>query len=69
MGAMNAAALFAVLLFASALLLIFGSLYMGALASHRRGELGADGLRLLRLALLGHLTLYALLAVTAFLTG
>ena len=65
---MNVAALLAVLAFAGALLAIFGVLYVGAVRSYQRGELGGDGVRILRWALLGQLCIFALLAVTAFLT-
>jgi hypothetical protein len=65
---LNVGALIAVAVFAGVLLAIFGALYVSASRSHARGELGTDGLRILRWAFLGHLTLYALLAVTAFIT-
>ena len=65
---MNVGALVAVVVFAGALLAIFGALYREASRSHARGEMGIDGLRILRWALLGHVALYVLLAVTAFLT-
>ncbi len=65
---MNAFALAAVLILATALLAIFGSLYMVAWRSYKRGELGMDGIRILRWALLGQVVLYALLGITAFLT-
>ena len=65
---MNASALVAVVIFAGALLMIFGALYAGALRSYKRGELDVTGMRLLRWALLGHIAIYFLLAVTAFLT-
>ncbi len=65
---MNVAALLAVLVFAGALLAIFGVLYAGAVRSYQRGELGYDGVQILRWALLGQLCIFALLAITAFLT-
>jgi hypothetical protein len=65
---MNLSALIAVLIFAGALLAIFGSLYIGALRSYKKGELNIEGVRILRWALLGHLTLYVLLGITPFLT-
>ena len=65
---MNVGALVAVVVFAGALLAIFGALYREASRSHARGEMGIDGVRILRWALLGHVALYVLLAVTAFLT-
>lgn len=61
---MNTSALIAVVILATALLLIFGSLYRGAV---RSGEVDSGGLRILRWALLGQITLYILLAMTAFL--
>ena len=65
---MNTPALVAVIVLAAALLAIFGSLYMIAWRSYKRGELSMEGIRLLRWALLGHMVLYALLGITAFLT-
>ncbi len=64
---MNVTALLAVAAFALALLAIFGTLYVGAVRSHRRGDLGIEGIRILRWAIAGQLVIYALLAVTAFL--
>jgi hypothetical protein len=64
---LNFDALVAVGVFAAVLLSIFGALYASAVKSHKRGEMGIEGVRLLRWALLGHVTLYAVLAVTAFL--
>ncbi len=64
---MNVPALIAVAIIAGGFLVIFGRLYRGAVRSHRAGELGADGVRVLRLALVGQLALYVLLALTAFL--
>ena len=65
---MNDSALIAVGVLAGALLSIFGALYIVALRSHRRGEMDIEGIRILRWALMGHITLYILLAITAFLT-
>lgn len=65
---MNLSALIAVAVFAGVLLVMFGALYIGASRSQARGEIGPEGTRLLRWALLGHLTLYILLGITAFLT-
>ncbi len=65
---MNLSALIAVVVFAGVLLVIFGALYIGASRSQARGEIGPEGTRLLRWALLGQITLYLLLAITAFLT-
>jgi hypothetical protein len=65
---MNLAAVLAVLAFAGVMLAIFGAFYAGAARSYRRGELDFEGIRILRWALLGHITIYLLLAVTAFLT-
>jgi hypothetical protein len=64
----NPEALVAVLAFAGVMLAIFGALYVGAARSYRQGELDFEGIRVLRWALLGQLAIYALLAVTAFLT-
>jgi hypothetical protein len=64
----NLAALLAVLAFAGVMLAIFGALYAGAVRSYRRGELDFEGIRILRWALLGLISIYVLLAVTAFLT-
>ncbi len=65
---MNLNALFAVFLFAGALLMVFEFLYRGAARSHARGELGYEGIQLLRWALLGQLVIFAILGITAFLT-
>lgn len=65
---MNLSALIAIALFAGALLLVFGLLYRMAAQSHARGELDYEGIRILRWALLGQLVIFAILAVTAFLT-
>ncbi|MDG6901652.1 MAG: hypothetical protein JRM80_06790 [Nitrososphaerota archaeon] len=65
---MNLGALVAVVAFAGALLLVFGLLYRMAAKSHARGELDAEGIVLLRWALLGQLVIFAILAITAFLT-
>ncbi|HEY5519612.1 MAG TPA: hypothetical protein VIK08_03060 [Candidatus Limnocylindrales bacterium] len=65
---MNVQALLAIFIFAGALLAIFGALYVGAVRAYRRGELDIEGIRILRWALLGHIAIYVLLAVTAFLT-
>lgn len=64
---MNVAALIAVGVFTVVLLSIFGALYISAAKSHKRGEMGVEGVRLLRWAVLGQLALYAILAVTALL--
>jgi len=63
----NVAALVAVLAFAGVMLAIFGALYVGAARSYGRGELDFEGIRILRWALLGLISIYVLLAVTAFL--
>lgn len=65
---LNIAALIAVIILAGALLAIFGALYLGAYRSYSRGEIDVEGVRILRWAIAGHITLYALLAITAFLT-
>ena len=54
---MNISALVAVSIFAGALLIIFGVLYLGALKSYKRGELDFQGIRILRWALLGHIAI------------
>jgi hypothetical protein len=64
----NLGALIAVIVFAGVLLAIFGILYLGAWRSYARGELDIQGIRVLRWALLGHIAIYILLAITAFLT-
>jgi len=65
---MNLSALVAVVLFAGALLFVFGLLYRMALRSHAKGELGQEGIDILRWALLGQLAIFVVLAITAFLT-
>ncbi|HUI23175.1 MAG TPA: hypothetical protein VLY82_02145 [Nitrososphaerales archaeon] len=65
---MNTSALVAVALFAGALLLVFGLLYRIALKSYAKGELGADGIGILRWALVGQLAILTVLAMTAFFT-
>ncbi len=65
---MNLGALAAIAAFAGALLAVFGILYRMAAASRRRGELDEEGMRILRWALLGQLVIFAILAITAFLT-
>jgi len=65
---MNVPALIAVVILAIALLAISGSLYMVASRAHRKGELDASGLMILRWGIVGHIVLYLLLAITAFLT-
>jgi hypothetical protein len=62
----NGPALVAVIVLAAAFLAIFGSLYLGAVRSHERGELDYAGVRILRLAVLGQLAIYVVLAITAF---
>jgi hypothetical protein len=62
---MNGTALVAIAVLAGAFLAIFGSLYLGALRSHRRGELDEAGVRILRWAVLGQLCIYVVLALTA----
>ena len=65
---MNSIALIAVVVLACALLSIFGALYIVASRSYKRGELGIEGIKLLRWALLGQMVLYIILGITAFLT-
>jgi len=64
---MNLGALLAVGVFAALLLAVFGAVYVGANRSYKRGELEARGMRILRLALLGHLTIFVILGITALL--
>jgi hypothetical protein len=64
----NVAALLAALAFAGLMLAIFGTLYRGAVRSYQQGELDVEGIRILRWGLVGHIAIYVLLAVTAFLT-
>lgn len=65
---MNGPALLAVVILAGVFLAIFGSLYLGAVRSYGRGELDHAGVRILRLAVLGQLVIYVVLAITAFFT-
>jgi hypothetical protein len=65
----NRAALLATVAFAGVLLAIVGWLYVGAVRAHERGDLDIRGVQLLRWAIVGHLTLYVLIGVTAFLTN
>jgi hypothetical protein len=65
---MNLSALIAIVVFAGALLFVFGLLYRLALRSYTRGELGPEGIQILRWALVGQLAIFAVLAITAFLT-
>ncbi|MEM0117730.1 MAG: hypothetical protein QXV32_04730 [Conexivisphaerales archaeon] len=65
---MNVGALIAILVFFAALLGIFGGIYYSASKSEKRGELSVEGTRLLRIAFLGHVTIFILLMITAFLT-
>jgi hypothetical protein len=53
--------------FAVALLSIFGAVYYEASKSRARGELGKEGITILRWALAGQLTLFLILGITAFL--
>jgi hypothetical protein len=62
---LNTSALIAVIVFAAVFLSIVGALYLGAVKSHARGEMGRDGIVILRWAILGSLVIYALLALTA----
>ena len=64
---MNEAAAIAIGIFAAVLLSIVGTLYLGAVKSHVRGEMGIEGMVILRWAILGFLVLYGLLALSAFL--
>jgi uncharacterized membrane protein YuzA (DUF378 family) len=64
---LNEIALIFVGLFALVVLSIFGAIYSGASNSYSRGELGLEGIRILRWALVGFAGIYALLALSAFL--
>lgn len=55
-------------LIAAALLSIFGAVYSETSRSHKRGEMNADGLGILRWARLGYIILFILLAITAILS-
>ncbi|MEM3852103.1 MAG: hypothetical protein QXP70_03790 [Methanomassiliicoccales archaeon] len=59
-------ALIAVILFAAVFLSIYASIYVGASKSYKRGEIDGKGIRILRLGLVGHVVIFASLAVTAF---
>jgi hypothetical protein len=48
--------------------LVFGLLYRLALKSYAKGELGPEGIGILRWALIGQLAIFAVLALTAFFT-
>jgi hypothetical protein len=63
----NVGALVAVVVFAGLLLAVFGAVYVGALRSYRRGELDPKGIRILRWALLGHVTIFIILGIAALL--
>jgi hypothetical protein len=64
---LNISALIAVVIFAAVLLAVFGAVYVGALRSYRRGELESKGIRILRWALLGHVIIFVILGIAAFL--
>jgi hypothetical protein len=64
----NLAALLAIFAFAGLMLAIFGTLYRGAVRSYQQGELDFEGIRILRWGMLGQIAIYAILAITAFLT-
>jgi hypothetical protein len=63
----NVPALLATAGFAILTIGIFGAIYLGAARSVRAGELDEGTTRVLRWALAGHVVIYALLAITAFL--
>jgi hypothetical protein len=65
---LNTYALLSVLFFAVAFLGVYLSVYYNAFKSYKRGELEERGVRILRLGLYGHLVIFAILGVTAFLT-
>ncbi|MEM0287790.1 MAG: hypothetical protein QXG05_06465 [Nitrososphaerota archaeon] len=64
---MNLGALFAILIFFLVLLGIFGAIYFSASKAIRHGEMPKDGLHVLKLAFLGHIVIFLLLIITAFL--
>ncbi|PSN85106.1 hypothetical protein B9Q03_12545 [Candidatus Marsarchaeota G2 archaeon OSP_D] len=64
---MNVYTILAVALFAAVFLGVYGAIYLDAISSYKRGDLDWRGIRILRLGLYGHLTIFAILAVTAFL--
>jgi hypothetical protein len=63
----NVPALVATAGFAILTIGIFGAIYLGAVRSVRAGELDEGTTRVLRWALAGHVVIYAVLAITAFL--
>jgi hypothetical protein len=63
----NVPALLATAGFAVLTIGIFGAIYLGAVRSVRAGELDEATTRVLRWALAGHVVIYAVLAITAFL--
>jgi hypothetical protein len=63
---MNLEALSSVVALGGILTIILLAIYAGATRAHRRGELSADGIRILRWAIVGQLAIYGLLAITAF---
>ena len=66
---LNVSALIAVAVFAVALLSIFGApVHRSGKKPCARGEIDIEGIRIFRWAILGYITLYVLLAITAFLT-
>jgi hypothetical protein len=65
---MNLGAFIAILVFFSVLIGMFGAVYHSASKSEKKGELSSEGTRILRLAFLGHVTVFILLMLTAFLT-
>lgn len=67
MNQLNVYSLVAVFAFAVAFLGVYGAIYRGALAGYKRGELDAQGVRILRLGLYGHLVVFAILGITALL--
>jgi len=59
-------ALIAVAVFAAAFLSIYMGIYAGASRSYHRGELDRRGIQILRLGLLGHIAIFILVGITAF---
>gem|GEM_PF-1103735 len=65
---LNLGAFIAILVFFAVLIGVFGAVYYSASKSEKRGELSSEGTRILKLAFLGHVTVFILLLLTAFLT-
>lgn len=65
---MNLAALIAVIIFGSATLAIYYAIYLSAKKSFSAGSISIEGIRMLRLGMLGHFVILLLLALTSVLT-